>query len=276
VADAAHVFDVEEADFQRRVIERSREVPVVVDFWASWCGPCHTLGPVLEGAVGHREGAVELAKVDVDRNQGLASRYGVQGIPAVKGFRDGEMVAEFVGAQPPPAVEAFLDQLVPSAADRLVAEARALLPDDRGAATVALEGALDLEPDHRDAAVSLADLVVADHPERALELVRPHLPDPEAERIAASASLAGDDGDVPTLREAVSSAPGDPGPRLRLGRALAASGEYEAAVDELLEVVRAGGDEADAAREQILDIFRIAGDPGFVTDARRRLASALY
>src|SRR5918996_5460168 len=107
-------IDVSEADFQTRVLERSHEVPVVVDFWAEWCGPCRVLGPVLERAVADRSGAVELAKLDVDSNQRLAAAYGIQGIPAVKAFRDGAVVDEFVGAQAPPAVERFLDALIPS------------------------------------------------------------------------------------------------------------------------------------------------------------------
>src|SRR5689334_18192662 len=111
--------DVSEADFQQQVIERSKELPVVVDFWAEWCGPCRTLGPALEKAVAARDGKVELAKVDTDANQALAQRYGIQGIPAVKGFSGGEIVAEFVGAQPPAEIEKFLDQLVPSEAQSL-------------------------------------------------------------------------------------------------------------------------------------------------------------
>src|SRR5947209_3853263 len=114
-------MDVFESNFQTAVIERSREVPVVVDFWAEWCGPCRKLGPVLERAVAAREGKVELAKVDVDSNPVLARTYRIQGIPAVKAFRDGAVVADFVGAQPPAAVERFLYSLLPSEADQLVA-----------------------------------------------------------------------------------------------------------------------------------------------------------
>src|SRR4051794_41921367 len=99
------ITDVSEQDFEQKVVERSKQVPVVVDFWAEWCGPCRTLGPALEKAVADRAGKAELVKVDVDQNQELASRYGVQGIPAVKAFKDGDVAAEFVGAIPPAQIE---------------------------------------------------------------------------------------------------------------------------------------------------------------------------
>jgi len=107
------VKDVTEADFQQEVVERSKEVPVVVDFWAEWCGPCRTLGPAIEKAVNARAGKVELAKVDVDSNQQLAAAFRVQGIPAVKAFVDGRLVDEFTGALPPARIEAFLDRIIP-------------------------------------------------------------------------------------------------------------------------------------------------------------------
>ena len=105
-------MDVTETTFEQDVIERSRETPVVVDFWAAWCGPCHALAPILEQEVERRAGAVVLAKVDVDASPGLSASYRVQGIPAVKGFRDGRVVAEFVGALAPTAVASFVDELL--------------------------------------------------------------------------------------------------------------------------------------------------------------------
>ena len=147
-------MDVTEQSFDEAVLARSHEVPILVDFWAEWCGPCHALAPVLEKEIEAREGAVELVKVDVDANPGLSQQFGVSGIPAVKAFKDGRVVNEFVGAQSPTSVSAFLDAvLAPPRADTLVEELRESgeLPDvvdalDAGDVERALELIVDAVP----------------------------------------------------------------------------------------------------------------------------------
>lgn len=180
--------EVGEADFRGAVVERSRQVPVVVDFWADWCGPCKALSPALEAAESKRGGKVVLAKVDVDANQRLAAQFGVQGIPAVKAFRDGAVIDEFTGALPPPRVEAFFDSLVPSRADELLAKGDEL----------SLREAAELEPRRADIAVALAKArLERGAPDEALEAVAGHEDDFTADGIAArirlaKAGLAGD------------------------------------------------------------------------------------
>ena len=249
-------LDVEAADFEQRVLDRSRELPVVVDFWAEWCGPCRTLGPALEAAVARREGAVELVKVDVDANPGLAARYRVQGIPAVKAFRDGKVATEFTGALPPGEIERFLDTLVPSEAEQLAAEG-VELGDEQ-----ALRRALELDPRQPAPAVALARLLLArGDTQEALGVVEPLAEaDFAASGLAARARL--ELGDDP---------PAD---------ALAAwdEGDHQRAL-ELLQTALSDAGEAerrDLLRRVMVALFTELGpDDPLAREHRRRLSAAL-
>ena len=282
--DAATVIDVGDADFERAVLARSEEIPVVVDFWAPWCGPCRVLGPLLERLAAEHAGAFVLARVDVDQAPAVAQAFRIQSIPAVKGFRDGVVVAEFVGAQPETVVRELLRGMLPSQADRLAREGAALAAGGEAAeAEAKFRAALALEGRHARALLGLAR-VLADRGQVAdaialLERVAPSASVAgEAERLAAALRTRAATGDVDALRARLATTPDDLAARLDLGRALAAEGRHEEALAELLEVVRRDrAFDDDAARKAMVDLFAVLGSDHPLTERyREELAKALF
>jgi putative thioredoxin len=245
------VFDVTEQDFEAQVLERSRTLPVVVDFWAEWCGPCRQLTPVLEQAVAAREGKVALAKLDTDRNPTISRAFGIQGIPAVKAFKDGRIVAEFTGAQPPAQVERFLDALVPSEAETLAAAG-----DESS-----LRKALELEPNRADALVPLARLLHArGEDEEALALLQRAPGDFAGAGLAARIALQ--QTGTPPLDDAF---------------AALDAGDHERALELLLAALPSADGAKDEIRKVVVGVLDELGvEHPLARDARRRLAAALY
>ncbi len=283
--DAPAIVDVGDRDFERAVLERSKDLPVVVDFWAPWCGPCRTLGPLLERLATEHAGTFILAKVNVDEAPAIAQAFRIQSIPAVKGFRDGAVVAEFVGAHPESSVRQFLASVLPSEADRLArdGETRAA-SGDTDAAAGAFADALAHDPRHPRALLGLARLHAAKSDDAdalaLLERIPAGAPTArDADRLAAEIRTRVDaTGDATALRDHVRANPGDLDARLQLGRVLAARGEYENALGEFLEVVRRDPKHADgAARRAMLDVFEVLGSNHPATERfRSELARVLF
>jgi putative thioredoxin len=279
-------FDSTTASFEQDVLERSREVPVLVDFWAPWCAPCRALKPILEKLAVEYRGKFLLAKVNTDEHPEIAGRYGVRGIPNVKAFVDGVVAGEFTGAQPETGVRRFIDSIVPSPSEIARREAQeALARGDRGEARAKLREAIALDAANDRARVDLAELAIAENgwveAEAELEAVPEHRRDERAIGLAAKVALwkRGEAlADLATLKAAVDASPDAVDRRLAYAERLAVDGRLEASLDELIEVVRRGRGEArERARRTILDLFALATDrPDLVGAYRRKLAAALY
>ena len=233
------MIDVTDANFEETVLERSKEVPVVVDLWAPWCGPCRSLGPIIERVVDATEGKVELVKVNVDENPRISATFQVQSIPAVYALKDGKVVDGFIGALPERGVAEFVDRLAPTEteADRLVSAG-----DEES-----LRKALEDDPDHEGAVVALAELLAErGDADEALQLLARLPESAETRRVAALA---------------------------RLGSESAADGEVEGRLDSLLERVK----DDDGARQEFVDLLEVLGpDDPRTLRYRKALTSRLY
>lgn len=273
----AYVKDVSEAEFMVEVVERSRQVPVVVDFWAEWCQPCKTLGPMLEQAALAHDGAFELAKVDVDANQQIAGQMGVQSIPTVVAFVDGQPVSQFTGAVSDQDLQQFLAAFVEDPTDPEVDAALDLLDaGDVAGAENLLRAILTARPSE-DAAKTLALLYIdTDRMPEALEVLSTLPEDAETKRLTALATMSAAAADLDTIAQDYEADPSSAN-RVSLAKALAGAGQSEAGFELLLDAVRLRDDDSDASRMAMIEIFDMLGseDP-LVGQYRRQLANALY
>lgn len=273
-----YIVDVDEAGFENQVVLKSYEIPVVVDFWAEWCGPCKFLSPILERQAIEAGGSFVLAKVNVDESPNLSIRYGVQGIPAVKAFKDGEVKAEFVGAQPESMVRRFLEAIVPSATDQAVSEARSLLGTRHfPQAEDAFREVLEQDETNADAALGLVEsLLMQGNGQEALQVLDNFPPGTawaKAEKYQPLARLLveaeqADPDEAPEPLEA----------SLLQSARLIARGNLAAAMDGLVGILREDKQyRKGAVRLVLLALFQLLGDEDPLTRRYRdELASVLF
>lgn len=280
------VIDVTTGTFPQEVVERSHAAPVVVDFWAPWCGPCKVLAPVLENLAAEYGGRFRLAKVNTEENHQLAYEFGVQSIPYVVAIRDGALIDAFRGALPEPQVRQWIERILPSPAETLLMEAAALEESDPAGAESRLRQALEMQPEFPAARIALARVLVrggqTDEALRLLEtLERRGFLEPEAQRVKAELEVvrvARETGGVDAARAAAGASPDDLGLQVRLAEALAAARQFREALDVCLSVIRRDKTGAGVqAKEVMVAILNLASDDAELAgEYRRKLASALY
>jgi putative thioredoxin len=281
-----HIIETSESRFERDVIERSKELPVVVDFWATWCQPCRLLTPILEALVREHQGAFVLVKAEVEKLPQVAAALRVRSIPSVFGFKNGQAIDSFLGLLPESAIRAWIDRILPTPAEKKTAQARRVEATDPAAAERLFQEALEVAPNDAAVKTELARFLLAqDRIDEAQALIaklegRGFL-EPESEKLKAELALragARDAGDLDARRKDAAAHPEDLGLRFKLAEALAAAGQSAEALELCLSIVEDGPkDLRESARKLMVSVFQLLPeDDELVAEFRRRLTAALY
>lgn len=285
MSDLPHVFDATTETFETEVLQKSLQVPVLVDFWATWCGPCKTLGPTLEKLAGEYNGAFELAKVDVDKEQQIAAAFQIRSVPTVFLVKGGQLVDGFPGALPEGQLREFLKQHGIEPAEAEVPEAVEAAPLDPHAEVLALRNAIEAEPDKQelklDLALALLKIGASDEAEQLIDALPANLAtDDRALRARARLGFASSLKDAPAaevLQSAVNANPDDLQARHLLGVHRLVAGDSEAALEQFLEMLRRNRDYGDGLpKKTLIDAFRVIEDESLVSHYRRKMAALLF
>jgi putative thioredoxin len=287
MSDTPYAFDVTAESFQQYVLENSFKVPVLVDFWAEWCAPCKTLKPILESLADEFNGQFLLAKVDSDAEQQLTQHYAVRSLPTIKVFKDGQVVDEFMGAQPESVIRELLDRHIERESDKLCAEAMAVLEQGQAeAAASILDKARKMDPQNHRVTVAYANLALSlGNPDQAQSLLN-ELPfearqEDDIKAMMAKVNIAIATADAPdseTLKKDIEQDPDNLTARLQLANQSVAAGDFETGMAQFLEIMKRDRSfHEDAGRTGLINCFELLGGQGeLVSTYRRKMASLMY